>query len=283
MSHVDYHAAMSCKVAGTTNMHSVSLEKRQPISFFTMLSSISGVVGQKGQANYAGGNAFQDAFARHRRAIGLPAISINLGPIEDVGVMQDDEDLSSRFDSGTWFKINEGLLRRIFNYSLLQQQPDEQHRLNSTSQDQMITGLAFPQPATSELLRDLRFGGLFTTTAKDVGGSGLGSGNAGKDTELQALFLVAQSSDPSPSAVLSAATAVLGKQLAKQLRLSQGIDPARQLMHYGMDSLAAVEFRNWVRTTLDVELTTLDVMNAPSILSLCDKVVKKMAISSSGN
>lgn len=76
MSHTDYHAALSSKVMGTSNLHSVSLETKQPISFFTMISSISGVIGQKGQANYAGGNAFEDAFAEYRRALGLPAISM---------------------------------------------------------------------------------------------------------------------------------------------------------------------------------------------------------------
>ena len=49
MSHIDYHAALSSKVTGTSNLHYVSLETKQPISFFTMLSSISGVIGQKGR------------------------------------------------------------------------------------------------------------------------------------------------------------------------------------------------------------------------------------------
>jgi hypothetical protein len=76
-----------------------------------MLSSVSGIVGQKGQANYAGGNVFEDSLASYRHTLGLPAISINLGPIEDIGVIQGNDDLQSRFNIGTWFRINEGLLR----------------------------------------------------------------------------------------------------------------------------------------------------------------------------
>jgi len=140
----------------------------------------------------------------------------------------------------------------------------------------MITGLAFPQPADSELLHDVRFAGLHITQ----GGNKLASGGGtGKDKELQALFLLAQSNDPDRAVLLSAAVTVVGMQLTKQLRLPEAADPARQLLQYGMDSLAAVELRNWVRATLKVELTTLDVVNAASLIELCRKIIGKMALS----
>lgn len=274
MSHTDYHAALSSKVTGTSNLHSVSLETKQPISFFTMLSSISGVIGQKGQANYAGGNAFEDAFSEYRRALGLPAISINLGPIEDVGVIHGNEDLQNRFDGSTLLGINEGLLRRILDYSLLQQHPDPHHRLNTASQGQMITSLVVPQPEDSDLLRDVRFKGL-----RVLGADGPRSrGDAGNDKETQTLLFLIQSQNPDLAAVRAAAITVVGARLAKQLRLTDALDSARPLSYYGLDSLAAVELRNWVRMTLGVELTTLDVMNAASLGELCDKVVGKMGV-----
>lgn len=275
MSYDDYHAALLCKVQGTTNLHDVSIEMQQPISFFTMLSSISGIVGQKGQANYAGGNVFEDALALHRLAMGLPAISLDLGPIEDVGVIQSNDSLQNRFETDTWFKINEGLLRRIFDYSLLQQHPNPKYRLNPDSQAQMITGLAFPQPSDGELLQDVRFRGLVSTHG---GERTISQGAGSQDTELQTLSLLLQSNSPNQTAVLSAATAVMGTYLTKQLRLVEAMDPERPLSQYGMDSLAAVEFRNWVRTTLNVDLTTLDVVNATSLVRLCNKVIEKMGI-----
>ncbi|GFF75198.1 lovastatin nonaketide synthase [Aspergillus udagawae] len=274
MSHADYHAALSSKVTGTSNLHTVSLETKQPISFFIMLSSISGVIGQKGQANYAGGNAFEDAFAEYRRALGLPAISINLGPIEDVGVIHGNEDLQNRFDGSTLLSINEGLLRRIFDYSILQQHPDPHQRLNLTSQGQMITSLLVPQPEDSDLLSDIRFKGL-----RVLGADGPRSrGDQSKDREIQSLLFLAQSQGPDRAAVRAAAITVVGARLAKQLRLTDALDSARPLSYYGLDSLAAVELRNWVRMTLGIELTTLDVMNAASLGELCDKVIGKLGV-----
>ncbi|KAF9696901.1 hypothetical protein EKO04_005128 [Ascochyta lentis] len=275
MSHADYHAVIACKVQGTLNLHTISLETQEPIEFFTMLSSISGVVGTKGQANYAGANAFQDAFASYRRKLGLPAISIDLGPVRDVGIMQGNEDLQRRFDDNTWVQINESVLRQIFDYGLLQQAADPQERLNTASEAQMITGLAIPQPDDSELLTHARFRGLRAARGKD--GPGLAAvAGAGGDADLQALFLLTQSADPSKAAILSATVAVIGNRLKKQLRLTEDVEPTRQLLQYGMDSLAAVDFRNWVRMMLKVELTTLDIVNASSVMRLCEKVIDKM-------
>jgi hypothetical protein len=46
LTHEEYHIALHPKVAGTWSLHSSEQEDlKQPLDFFTMLSSISGVVG----------------------------------------------------------------------------------------------------------------------------------------------------------------------------------------------------------------------------------------------
>ena len=75
----DYHDTTAPKVQGTWNIHNAALEENLTLDFFTMLSSISGIVGQKGQANYAAANAFLDSFAGYRKNQGLAACSVALG------------------------------------------------------------------------------------------------------------------------------------------------------------------------------------------------------------
>lgn len=81
----EYHEALTCKVTGTWNIHHAAAQTQHSLDFFTMLSSISGIVGTAGQTNYCAGNSFQDAFALYRHSLGLPAHTIDLGIVEDVG------------------------------------------------------------------------------------------------------------------------------------------------------------------------------------------------------
>ena len=272
MTAQDYHQAIESKVQGTWNLHNVAFEQDVPLDFFTMLSSISGVVGQKGQANYAAANVFLDNFSAYRHRLGLPACSVDLGAIEDVGYLSEHSDLAVAWDTAAWTPINEGLFHKIMRFSLLQQMAP----INKASASQLVTSLAVPQKETSFLLADARFGPLFFKDASDTRAA---DGNKDGSKEIRAFSMMLRSGQADKAVLLTSAVDIINKQFTASLRLSEPMEPAKSLASYGMDSLAAVEFRNWVRMEMGAELTTLEITNATSLFALGEKIIAKIGSS----
>jgi polyketide synthase 5 len=73
----------AAKVYGAWNLHQASQE--QPLDWFCSFSSAAALVGSPGQGAYAAANSWLDAFARWRRAEGLPASTVAWGAWTQIG------------------------------------------------------------------------------------------------------------------------------------------------------------------------------------------------------
>ncbi|MCB9147713.1 MAG: type I polyketide synthase [Caldilineaceae bacterium] len=87
-----FDRVMAPKVAGAWHLHNQT--QTMPLDFMIYFSSDAALLGASGQANYAAANAFLDALAHHRQALGLPGLAINWGAWAEGGMAAD---LSNRY------------------------------------------------------------------------------------------------------------------------------------------------------------------------------------------
>jgi acyl transferase domain-containing protein/acyl-CoA synthetase (AMP-forming)/AMP-acid ligase II/surfactin synthase thioesterase subunit/NADP-dependent 3-hydroxy acid dehydrogenase YdfG len=79
--------ALRTKVSAAWTLH--ALTRDRPMDLFVLFSSVSVIWGSVDLACYAAANAFLDALAAHRQALGLPATCIDWGPWSSVGMIAD--------------------------------------------------------------------------------------------------------------------------------------------------------------------------------------------------
>ena len=110
----------SAKACGAWHLHQATLH--EPLDYFVLFSSIASTFGSAGQANHAAANAFMDALARHRHAVGLAGQSINWGPWSGIGAAA-ARDVAERvgLDGIGMLTPAEGM--RLFEHVLVTQHP----------------------------------------------------------------------------------------------------------------------------------------------------------------
>ncbi|MFE3329459.1 type I polyketide synthase [Streptomyces sp. NPDC059176] len=237
-------AVLRPKVDAALHLH--ELTRETDLSAFVLFSSAAGVAGNPGQANYAAANAFLDALAAHRRALGLPVVSLAWGLWNERSGMagdRDDEALKAALRTGiAGLDTEEGLA--LFDLAL---GSDRDHLVP------MRLDFAALRAQLDEVPPLLR--GLIRVPSRRSGPLD----GAAREFRNR---LERAGEDERPAVVLE----FLRAQVASVLALpdATAVDPGRAFLEMGFDSLTGVELRNRLAKAAGVSLPPTVVFENPT-------------------
>ncbi|KAI1820897.1 hypothetical protein F4861DRAFT_545132 [Xylaria intraflava] len=279
----DWNNAVQPKILGTWNLHEACAQGVD-LDFFLLFSSLSGIIGQPGQSNYASANTFLDAFVLFRNGLGLPCTAIDVGAMEGAGYLFENEDLMKKMQGTGWRAVDEDELLQAVENAMTKRQIQTPRKVAPSSEiivgkNNMLLGISPTIPLSSpdssaRLRRDARMAVYHNT------GAGIES-NSSDDTDTLRAFL--RNVQANPALLREPGTATLlalgiGKKLfTLLLKPEQEPNISLGLAELGLDSMVAVEMRSWWKLTFGLDITVLEMLAMGTLEALGKKAVKELA------
>ena len=280
MEYTQWKDGVAAKVIGSWNLHSLL---PQSLDFFVLLSSLSGIFGSPSQANYAAGNTFLDSLAHYRMSQGAYTVSLDLGAMLSEGVLAENESLRRRFaGAGNFRLITQSELFAMLDYYC---DPSRRDGWSTTGESrleddlyqaetiaQLITGLETPASLASRGIEEPywyqrpMFRTLRAISSGAVDGTKEQKGDNAAD--LRSLpQCIAKATSISDAA--TAITTRLVSKLARTLSIStEDIDLSKPMHRYGVDSLVAVEIRNWFVKEVGADVAVFEILSGQSLVGI---------------
>ena len=267
MSLDDLNRTLQPHLIGTLNLHQ-NLDHAS-LDFFLMWSSWTGILGQAGQASYMAANSFLDAFAGHRRSLGLPATSLALGQILDVGSTGFTPEYQ---DSLVRIGLYGNSEEEFFHYcdvAILESIPKPSDIDNNFCQGHLLAGVDPDVLAEREKEHpvnempwsmDPRFTNLIQATRRSAYDSDQAQHIAAADNTNDTLI------------------DRIHTRIARLIYIPKDdLDVTRPINSYGIDSLVAAELRSWLLATFRTDVTLLHLLNPTmSVEKLTEEVEASM-------
>ncbi|RDL31344.1 Uncharacterized protein BP5553_09553 [Venustampulla echinocandica] len=262
MKFEDYAEVVKPKVAGAWNLHNSLL--KSDLDFFITLSSAAGIIGNRGQAAYSAASTFMDAFTQYRIGMGLPATTIDLAAVSDVGYLAENLEMQALVMGSMGSEgIDEMELHALMAAAIGGKM--------SSCRNHCITGLdigpAFP---ATTWISDSKFSRIRSSLVTE-------HGVAPEKLAISLGYEVAQAQS------LTEVEQIIYRGLA--VKISEilmvpldDIQERKPISAYGLDSLVAVEIRNWIARELDVNLQVLEMLSSGSLMVLCQTILKKSSL-----
>ncbi|KAI0179166.1 ketoacyl-synt-domain-containing protein [Hypoxylon sp. FL1284] len=262
MTHDLYVSAIRAKVRGTWNIHNALESINARLGYFVLLSSAAGIIGSRGQAAYAAANTFLDGFASCRVAQGLPAVSLDLTAVTGAGYIAEnavrEEEILTNFGGQS---ISESEVLGLLAVAT-----------SGQCGAQCLTGLKLTPDSAGALpyyAEDPRFAYLKAAAMVEMQAAG---SKSRKTMSCREAFRAAGSKDEAQQVAVKG----ILQKLSEVLSVAQDdVDAQRSIASYGLDSLTAIEVRNWITRELGATLEILELLTSANVNELAALIVSR--------
>ncbi|KAI1324415.1 beta-ketoacyl synthase domain-containing protein [Xylariaceae sp. FL0255] len=258
MSIETWNRVLRPKTVGSANLDAAFPEP--DLDFFIMTSSFAAIGGHPGQANYATANMYMNGLAANRRRRGLAGSVLNIGVIYGLGFLyREKSDLYAGLEREGYPPVSEHDIHHMFLEAMVSGRP------NAPNQPvDLTTGLSRFRRGSENPLHwhtDPRFGHFAIQSLNSDTDPGTGPQQSLQD-ELAGLSDRETIADAIATAFVS--------RLRVVLSLSEdGVNKSSRMLDLGVDSLVAVEIRNWFFKVLSKEVAVMRILSSPSIYAIC--------------
>ena len=222
---------------------------------FVMFSSMSGIFGNPAQGNYSAANAFLDSLAHHRRALGLPALTMDWGVLGGEGYVARNERVAEFLERQGTTALSPGEVMSLLESSLV-------------AGHTQVAAIRVDWAKWRQFFRSMQESPLLERILASV--EGQEGGGVTSDWRLKIESTAQEDREP---IIAAAVRDVVGSVLRVKPDSLRDDQPLTDL---GLDSLMGVEIENSIEATLGVALPPASLMRARTIGQLASLIASHM-------
>jgi NAD(P)-dependent dehydrogenase (short-subunit alcohol dehydrogenase family) len=262
MTYEQYKTVIESKVQGAWNFHRALMSTNAPLDFFICISSAAGAVGNRGQAAYAAANTFLNGFAQYLQRQNVPATSIDLTAVSDAGYLAEDAEKAAEVARN----LGSDTICEAEVLSLIQAaiQGDM-----ASCNNHPITGMRITPTMRPFWSNDAKFTHLLRAAEAAT------ASTATTKVSWSAAFKAAGTRAEAEGVVCSALVEKIAEVVSMEV---EELDVGRALSHYPLDSLTAIEVRNFITRMFEASFQVLELLASGSIEALARVVVGKSKV-----
>ncbi|MFM9984617.1 MAG: SDR family NAD(P)-dependent oxidoreductase [Flavobacteriales bacterium] len=261
MTKESFDIVFNAKAGGAWNFYQALKKSNSKPDFILLISSMSSVLGLKGQCNYAAANYMEDALCEMWKAEGQNAFSINYGVLgEYAGMSKSDKDETGVLDLLAAHGLSSMRKFEVFTKSEMLFVDKPVHRLVADIEWKKF-GLAYPN-----LVRDSKFDEVFKNAGKkSKGGSSKGMTLGEELIVLEPEERIIKLSDK----IANSISDLTGKALSS-------IDINEPISKWSLDSIMLGQISSWIIKNTGVNYPLIKLVKGPSINEISKELLPQI-------